>query len=326
MREVMDRADRLVRGLGKRPVASTAYATAWAARLRGQDGLLVFPAARQWLGRRQHPDGSWGGAVQAPHDRLVSTLAAITALQDEPQQWARAAVRAGLGYLNARGGRWRQMDGETIGFEVIAPGLLEQARPLGVSLPAGAREELDRIREEKLGRLPRAAAAERPTSLLYSLEVLGNLISSHKAARFASANGSLADSPAATTALWQATGDAAALDYLRQAYDSTGDGGMPEGYPIDVFEPAWVLYLLQRAGLTPPAAGKQVDRLARLAAQAPQGLGFSTAFPVPDSDDTAMVATCCTKPAARTTSCARPCSASRRTPTSAGTPSNAGPQ
>jgi halimadienyl-diphosphate synthase len=64
---------------------------------------------------------------------------------------------------------------------------------------------------------------------------------------------------------------------------------MPEIYPINVFEPSWVIYTLGRADLVPVGAKKHVERLVELAATTAP-LGVSEEFPVPDSDDTAMVA------------------------------------
>lgn len=94
-----------------------------------------------------------------------------------------------------------------------------------------------------------------------------------------------------TGVYWQATGDPAALAYLQTAARSTGDGGLPEWYPIDVFEPAWVLYALARAGLSSPTMHKQVDQVATLAAHAPHGLAAMADSDLVDADDTAMTVT-----------------------------------
>jgi halimadienyl-diphosphate synthase len=138
--------------------------------------------------------------------------------------------------------------------------------------------------------VPPGALAKQPTGLLYSLEALDDLVALPEMAKFAACNGSMANNPAATGALWAATKDPAALDYLNEAARSVGDGGMPEIYPINVFEPSWVIYLLGRAELVPVTAKKHVERLVKLAGDASEPLGVSDEFPVPDSDDTAMVA------------------------------------
>jgi halimadienyl-diphosphate synthase len=287
--DAAERGNRLLAGLGQRPVAAMAYATAWVARLTTDGGRPVFPRARQWLREHQHADGSWGGVVANPYDRLVSTLAAVLALHEADDQWAAAAVRSGVDYLRGHATNWRGAVGEPIGFEVVAPHLVRQADAAGL-LSLGGLGELAALRDDKLARIPPGALTTRPTALLYSLEVLGELAPPREVAAFAAVNGSMANNPAATAALWSATGEPTALDYLREAARSTGDGGMPEIYPISVFEPGWVVYLLHRAGLATVEAKRHVERLVELARGARFGLGVSAEFPVPDSDDTAMVA------------------------------------
>jgi halimadienyl-diphosphate synthase len=293
MHNAMEQAGRIIDDLGERPVAGMAYATAWAARLTTDGDQPVFPQARQWLRDHQHPDGSWGGRVPNPYDRLVSTVAAVLALRevrsDNGNSWVAGAVLAGVDYLRDHASDWRGAVGEPIGFEVVAPHLISEARSAGL-LSIDSLGELVRLRDDKLSRVPTGALAKQPTGLLYSLEALEDLVPLPEMAKFAACNGSMANNPAATGALWSATKDPAALDYLHAAARSAGDGGMPEIYPINVFEPSWVIYLLGRAELVPVTAKKHVERLVKLAGGASRPVGVSEEFPVPDSDDTAMVA------------------------------------
>jgi halimadienyl-diphosphate synthase len=282
-------AEHLISELELRPVASMAYATAAAAALHA-DGTAVFPKAVEWLRRHQHTDGSWGGTVFHPQDRLVSTLAALVALRDVRTDWAQRAIAAGSRYLREHDEVWRTADAALIGFEVVAPDLVERAHTAGL-VSADGLADLAALRAEKLSRFPSGLVTEQASSLLYSLEAVLALFRPQQVTRFVGPDGSLANNPAATVAAWTATGDPRCLTYLHRAAESTGDGGMPEVYPIDVFEPAWMLYLLGRAGLTPPSAGRHVQRLMRLARERDgQGIGISEGFPAPDSDDTAMVA------------------------------------
>ncbi len=220
----------------------------------------------------------------------MSTLATVLALAEIRQDWAVTAVRAGAEYLRRHALDWGGTAAEMIGFELVASSLLDAAEAEGLLPHFDGMRDVARLRSAKLSRVPVGTLTRRPTSLLYSLEALGTLVPVEEMAKFSSGNGSMADNPAATVALWQANGAPSALVYLHRASGSTGDGGMPEVYPIDVFEPAWVLYTLRRAGLVPRAAGVHVARLARLAGSAPDGMALSAGFPVPDSDDTAMVA------------------------------------
>jgi halimadienyl-diphosphate synthase len=213
----------------------------------------------------------------------------VLALHGVDEPWAADAVRSGVDYLRGHANDWRGAVGEPIGFEVVAPYLVERAGAAGL-LSTDGLGELAALRDDKLARVPPGALTGQPTALLYSLEVLGELAPPREVAAFAAVNGSMANNPAATAALWSATGAHPALSYLRAAARSTGDGGMPEIYPISVFEPGWVVYLLHRAGLTTVEAKRHVERLVELAEGARRGLGVSAEFPVPDSDDTAMVA------------------------------------
>jgi halimadienyl-diphosphate synthase len=282
------RAAELVAAIGEGTTESIAYATAFAARLRHSDGTVCFPQTLDWLRQRQWPDGSWGGAVPQPSDRLVSTLAAMVALADAPDPWARDAVQAGVGYVQRQPAAWRGAPHETIAFELAVPHLLGEARERGLDLPYPEFDDLARARADKLGRVPPEAWSSQPTPLLYSLEVLAGEFDAAPAGRFLSVNGSLGHSPPATATYWAATGEPAALAYLDGLAAKSRDGGFPEVQPIATFETAWVLYLLQRAGLRPPTAWRHLATLRRQLADS--GLAaIDPGFPVPDSDDSAMV-------------------------------------
>ncbi|RZS33950.1 halimadienyl-diphosphate synthase [Herbihabitans rhizosphaerae] len=289
MRDAIERADTIVGELDNRPVAGSAYSTAWAARLVHDDGRPVFEQAREWLRTHQHADGSWGSAVPNAYDRLVCTLAAVLTLSEVPGEWAAGAVRAGVDYLREHAADWRDAPGQIIGFEIVAPYLVEQARAAGL-LEIDSRTELALLREEKLALVPEGALTSQPTALLYSLEALDDLVSVPDVLKFAAPDGSMSSNPAATAAVWAATKDPAALTYLRDAARSAGDGGLPEIYPIDVFEPAWTIYLLDRAGLKPSGVQQHVERFLRLSGEDGAPLGSSADFPLPDSDCTALVA------------------------------------
>ena len=71
---------QLIDEIGPGHMASTAYDTAWAARL-GEIDWAISSQALAWLAENQLSDGSWG--APAPlyyHDRVICTLAAMIAL------------------------------------------------------------------------------------------------------------------------------------------------------------------------------------------------------------------------------------------------------
>jgi len=284
------RAEELVAALDAGTTDAIAYSTAFAARLRDGGGTPLFPRALEWLRHRQWPDGSWGGAVPNASDRLVSTLAAVGALAEVPRPWAAEAVQAGLAYLRAYPAAWRADPYELIAFELAVPHLLAEARQRGLDLPYAGFDDLSRLRADKLARVPAGAWTNRPTTLLYSLEVLGGAYDPAPAGRFLAANGSLGNSPSATAAYWAATGSPDALAYLRRLDAASPDGGFPEVYPIATFEAAWVLNSLHRAGIVPDTARPHLERLRARLGDAGV-VAIDPDFPVPDSDDSAMVLT-----------------------------------
>ena len=71
---------KLIDEIGPGHMASTAYDTAWVARLGDLDWNLSGRALA-WLAENQLPDGSWGApAPMYYHDRVLCTLAAMIAL------------------------------------------------------------------------------------------------------------------------------------------------------------------------------------------------------------------------------------------------------
>src|ERR1044071_7921885 len=70
----------LVDQIGPGHMASTAYDTAWVARL-GEIDWNLSSRALAWLAENQLPDGSWGApAPMYYHDRVLCTMAAMIAL------------------------------------------------------------------------------------------------------------------------------------------------------------------------------------------------------------------------------------------------------
>ncbi|MFD0683347.1 hypothetical protein [Actinomadura fibrosa] len=296
---VEERVEALLAGLdgggadGGGSFGACPYTTAWLGRLRDPGGAVRYPRSLRWLVEHQRADGSWGGEVAFPHDRTVCTLAAVVALTDAgASPPGRAdAVRAGLAYLRGHSTGWRRAPvGETMGFELAVPLLLGVASARGLDLPYRDWDDLARTRQGKLELIPRERLLSEPTSLLYSLEAIGADPAHRALARFSGPDGSLANSPSATAALWSAGGGGAAAGYLDDLARRFPDGGVPSLYPTEVFETAWVLHNLQRAGLADarrPGAARAARWLRALLGTHGR-LGLSAGFPLADPDDSAM--------------------------------------
>lgn len=231
-------------------ITRSAYDTAWIARLNGMDEQMS-DRALAWLREHQLADGSWG--AKAPtyyHDRLICTLAAMIALAKRGQsrdlmRWRRAELaldRTSKGLL-------ADPAGNTVGFEMIVPTLLNEAKALGIihQQRDDVLNWLTRHRAAKLAALP-DGMINRFVTVAFSAEMVGSdglhLLDLEN---LQEANGSVSYSPAATAffALQVRPNDEAALNYLREV---TFDSAVPYVAPIDVFERAWALWNLAITG------------------------------------------------------------------------------
>jgi halimadienyl-diphosphate synthase len=236
---------QLLQDIGSGWMLNTAYDTAWVARLIDRDPELG-ERALEWLRSHQLPDGSWGApSPRYHHDRLICTLAAMTALAKygSGQDYQRCQ-RAQLALKPIANGLLADPPGATVGFEMIAPTLLKEAHDL--DLVGGwhndVLENLTRYRQAKLAKLP-GGMISRAVTVAFSVEMAGpdglRLIDVDN---LQESNGSVGHSPSATSffALHVKPGDPAAMNYLHHVMRASG--GVPDVSPFDVFEQAWTLW------------------------------------------------------------------------------------
>ena len=283
------RARTLVSGLGGRMNASP-YDIAWLARLpTGCGSGARWPDLLDWLLEHQWVDGSWGGAIPYFHDRILCTLMAIIALREQASGVrAAAAIRHGERYI------WRNFHYlhydpvELVGFELIFPTLLAQARTLGLDVPAHSCG-YGRIRGAKLRLLPTEAMYAPGTSVAFSLEFLGARGDPERLGGVMAKNGSVANSPATTAYLMLQRGeDGEALSYLE--WMRAQPGGVPHFYPLRIFEVAWVLehltfggISLNDDGLVEQAVWQELE-----SAVGERGVSMDPEFGIDDGDTTAV--------------------------------------
>jgi hypothetical protein len=256
----------------------------------------VWPAL-EWLEEQQQPDGGWGdlGVTRA---RDLPTLAAVLALHTYGRRKAtRAAVKAGLAFLQQQVVHWSGAlpDDIPVGSELLLPRLLDEAAQAGLNVPQAPYHELialGRRRRQMIATMNLAAAIP----VLHSWEGLGG----EPLASMIDESGGVGHSPAATAAWLRSAGDRsellgaslAARSYLERASAATGTdipGVVPTVWPINRFEQSFSLYMLMIGGLLDhPALRKvvqpQLDDLER--AMRPNGIGMSDLF-IPDGDNTA---------------------------------------
>ena len=289
---------KLIDEIGPGHMGSTAYDTAWAARL-GEIDWGLSSHALKWLAENQLPDGSWGApAPMYYHDRVLCTLAAMIALtyqgrrgHDKVQiEQGKLALERIVGA--ATQGLLSDPNGATVGFEMIAPTLTAEAEKLGIIKHQGDRilGRLSKLRAKKLAYL-KDNMINRYVTIAFSAEMAGT-DGKHMldVKNLQESNGSVGVSPSATAyfATYIKRGDEAALNYLRSVMKP--DGGMPNVAPFDVFEIAWALWnlsfipeLKKNSKLKP-----HIDFLSK-AWQPKRGVGFAAEYSVKDSDDTGLV-------------------------------------
>lgn len=293
-----DIIEKLIDEIGPGHMASTAYDTAWAARL-GEVDWGICSRSLAWLADHQLPDGSWGAlAPMYYHDRVLCTLAAMIALtyrgrrgHDKVQiENGRLALERIVG--GATQGLQADPNGATVGFEMIAPTLVSEAERLGIIKEQGDRilGRMSKLREKKLSYLQGKMISRRVT-MAFSAEMAGR-DGQHMLdlENLQEENGSVGVSPSATAyfATYIRPGDEASLKYLREV--TNPDGGMPNVAPFDVFEIAWALWNLSLIpGLGHAEKLKpHLDFLSN-AWQPRAGIGFAAGYTVKDSDDTGLV-------------------------------------
>lgn len=297
-----DLITQLIEEIGPGHMASTAYDTAWSARL-GEIDWGISSRSLAWLAENQLPDGSWGApAPMYYHDRVICTLAAMIALSvrgrrghDKTQiELGKQALERIVG--GATQGLQSDPNGATVGFEMIAPTLAAEAEKLGLIKNQGNRilGRLSKLRTKKLSYI-QGKMISRHVTMAFSAEMAG-VDGQHMLdiPNLQENNGSVGVSPSASAyfATYIKKGDEAALGYLRNTLKP--DGGMPNVAPFDVFEIGWTLWNLS---LIPGLVGARsfreklkphLDFLSN-AWQPKAGVGFAAGYTVKDSDDTGLV-------------------------------------
>ncbi|XP_048567132.1 ent-copalyl diphosphate synthase AN1, chloroplastic-like [Triticum urartu] len=243
----------MLRSMNDGEISISAYDTAWVAlvpRLDGGDGPQ-FMTSVNWIINNQLPDNSWGdAALFSAYDRMMNTLACVVALTKwslEPSK-----CKKGLSFLEENVWRLTKEDLEPmpVGFEIAFPSLIEAARSLGIEFPYehNALQSIYYNREVKLNLIPKDLMHNIPTSILYSLEgMLG--LDWQKLLKLKSSDGSFLCSPSATAYALMQTGDNKCFEYISMIVKKF-NGGVPNVYPVDLFEHLWAVDRLERLGIS----------------------------------------------------------------------------
>lgn len=282
-----EEAGALVRNLDNR-MGPSAYDTAWLARVRVPGTQQArWPELLDRLLASQHSDGSWGSDIRYYHDRVICTLAAIIALQQNGDSRSiEYAIKRAERFL------WHNLHllpydpFELVGFELIFPTLLGEAEQLGLDVPTHTCG-YSRIQTAKLKLIPPDLLYSPHVSTVVSLEFLGRTADVGKLGKALTVNGSLGNSPAATAFYLSLAGhDARAVGYL-----NTVRNHMPHitpFYPFRTFELTWVLNSLTNAGVPIADLLEEAEWRAVQDELTPEGVGFDATFGVPDGDTSSV--------------------------------------
>ncbi|KAJ3692495.1 hypothetical protein LUZ60_012845 [Juncus effusus] len=271
----------------------SAYDTAWVARIKSESDPTKpqFPTCLDWVRANQLEDGSWGEPTfYLLYDRLVNTLSCVLALK----MWnaGHEQIEKGLEYLREN---MEKIEEEsrgliTVGFELVFPWMLNEAKDLGLDLPYDlpCLQDIFKFREKKMKRIPIEVMHSVHTTLLYNLEGLQDVVQWNRILNLQSRDGSFLSGPAATAVAYMHTKDKKCLEFLTFVVNRFGDS-VPCQYPIDLLERIWAVDAIQRLGIDHHFSAEISDVLDYVYANAgKEGTSWGRDNPVPDIDDTCM--------------------------------------
>ncbi|MBK8430002.1 MAG: hypothetical protein IPL28_01370 [Chloroflexi bacterium] len=279
-------------------VTAESYSTAWLALVpdTAEPNRPAWPIALQTLRDSQLADGGWGdAAVYYPHDRLISTLAALHTLLTWNHPCDEERIERGVAVLSRYGQDLSQEWLDPIGFELLLPSLVHALEQLGLKLPRESWVDISETTQTKLNLIGNLEAdPKKPRTWWFSMEMLPPTHLATFPHAILDSYGAVATSSAATAGYLRAQrlhgrDLRPAAHYLNEVVKATRGGGNVT-WPIDVFELAWTLDNLRRAGASPthPQIAPMIWRLASHWEFPPTGITWNQAFQVQDGDHPAV--------------------------------------
>nr|QWV53998.1 copalyl diphosphate synthase-like 2 [Chamaecyparis formosensis] len=293
MRTLIDEIKGMFRSMGDGETNPSAYDTAWVARIPDVEGsdCPQFPQTLQWILKNQLSDGSWGEELCfLTYDRILATLACVITLT----LWhtGDAQVNKGVEFIRKHAERIeKEADNHRpSGFEIVFISMLNEAKALGIDLPyeLPVFKQINEMREIKLKKIPLNVVHAIPTTILYSLEGLQEIVDWDKMMKLQSKDGSFLSSPASTAAVFMRTGDQKSLDFLTFVLKKFSDH-VPCHYPLDLFERLWAVDTVERLGIDRHFKDEIKETLDYVYMYWDErGIGWARDNAVGDIDDTAM--------------------------------------
>ncbi|KAL1312212.1 hypothetical protein HN51_038808 [Arachis hypogaea] len=292
IRKKINVVKRMLGSMEDGEISISAYDTAWVGLVRDVNGGggPQFPSCLEWIASNQLSDGSWGDAqLFNAHDRILNTLACVIALRAwnlHPQK-----SHIGLKFVKENLSKLEDENVEhmPIGFEVAFPSLLDLARSMNIEVPHDSPilKQIFAMRDLKLTKIPMEVLHKVPTTLLHSLEGMANL-DWKRLLKLQSQDGSFLFSPSSTAYAFMQTNDENALKYLEKTVKRF-NGGVPNVYPVDLFEHIWAVDRLERLGISryfQTEIKECMEYVSRYWTE--KGICWARNSEVQDIDDTAM--------------------------------------
>ncbi|KAL1536399.1 Gly-Xaa carboxypeptidase [Salvia divinorum] len=232
--DCVEHVKNLLMTSGDGRISLSPYDTSIVALIEDLEGREApqFPSCLECVARHQKADGSWGDDFFCIYDRILNTLACVVALKS----WKVHDDMIGKGVTYINENLHKLKDGKiehmTSGFEIVLPPLVQRAKNMGIQgLPYDHPliKEIANTKQERLKKVPKDMIYQTPTSLLYSLEGLGDL-EWEMILKLQSGHRSFLTSPSSTAYVFMHTKDEKCFDLIQNAVKNC-NGGAPHTYP-----------------------------------------------------------------------------------------------
>ncbi|HKD75853.1 MAG TPA: hypothetical protein VKB76_10170, partial [Ktedonobacterales bacterium] len=184
-----------------RAMSSSAYDTAWVARVRdpADPDRLAFPSALAWLLHHQHADGHWGSPF--PYSVLPSMAALVALRRAPPSPSTGMAAQRALAYLQRALSGWSLAACDTPYIEFLLPRIAQELVHDGVTLPVPDLDAMQARSAEKRRLIPLCTLYSGQSPLLHVLEAFGDELDFRRLRGQQSPDGGYGCSPSATAAV-----------------------------------------------------------------------------------------------------------------------------
>ncbi|GLJ33854.1 hypothetical protein SUGI_0680450 [Cryptomeria japonica] len=234
-------------------ISPSAYDTAWIARIPSIDNPYQpqFPQTLKWIVCNQLTDGSWGGeSCYLSHDRLLITLSCVIALRIWKVEGTK--VQKGIDFVNNQTSLLDERGYSNLpnGFVILFSSLLKEAHALrlGISYEIPFIKKMLETGEAQLKEIDIGVLYSLPTSLLFSLEGLQELIDWRKILSLCSKDGYMLVSMASTACVFMHTGDKKCLEFINSVVITCGDY-VPCFYPSDLHDRLVAIETIEHLGI-----------------------------------------------------------------------------